>query len=132
MFLLDTCVWSAARRGDRKAVTWLRRADAGALYLSVITLGEIMKGIALRERSDPKGADVLRDWLHRLHRDYADRTLPIDADVALEWGRLAARRPRPMADALMAATALVHRKFVVTRNVQDFADAGVELVNPWA
>jgi len=132
MFLLDTCVWSAARRGDRKAVTWLRRTDSSALYVSVITLGEIMNGIALKERRDPKAADVLRDWLHRLQREYADRTLPVDADVALEWGRLAARRPRPMADALIAATALVHRKVVVTRNVDDFADAGVEVINPWA
>ena len=132
MFLLDTCVWSAARRGDRKAVAWLRRTDSGALYVSVITLGEIMNGIALKEQRDPKAADVLRDWLHRLQREYADRTLPVDADVALEWGRLAARRPRPMADALIAATALVHRKVVVTRNVDDFADAGVEVINPWA
>ncbi len=132
MFLLDTCVLSYARLGDRKAVTWLRRTDSGALYVSVITLGEIMNGIALKERRDPKAAGVLRDWLLRLHREYADRTLPIDADVALEWGRLAARRQRPMAGALIAATALVHRKFVVTRNVEDFADAGVEVINPWA
>jgi predicted nucleic acid-binding protein len=132
MFLLDTCVLSEARRRDTKAVAWLRRADSDSLYLSVITLGEIMKGIALKEPSDPKASAVLREWLLRLHRDYADRTLPIDAEVALEWGRLAARRPRPMADALIAATALVHRKFVVTRNVDDFADAGVELINPWA
>jgi predicted nucleic acid-binding protein len=132
MFLLDTCVLSDARRGDRKAVMWLRRAAGGTLYVSVVTLGEIMNGIALKERNDPKASAVLRDWLLRLRQDYADRILPVDTDVALEWGRLAAQRPRPMADALIAATALVHRKFVVTRNVHDFADAGVELVNPWA
>ena len=132
MFLIDTCVLSEARRGDQKAVAWLRRVDGGALYLSVITLGEIAKGIALKERTDPEFSAALRTWLHHLHRDYADRVLPIDADVALEWGRLAARRPRPMADALIAATAIVHRKVVVTRNVSDFADAGVDLENPWA
>jgi len=132
MFLVDTCVLSEARRDNLEAVGWLRSIDAESAYLSVITIGEIMKGIALKGRTDAHAAASLRQWLARLQHLYADRILPIDAAVALEWGRLSAARPRPMADALIAATARVHRKIVVTRNIADFSDAGIDVLNPWA
>jgi predicted nucleic acid-binding protein len=132
MFLVDTCVLSEARRENSDAVGWLKLIDPESVYLSVITIGEIMIGIALKGRTDAHAAAALRQWLSRLQRLYADRILPIDTAVALEWGNLSAARTRPMADALIAATARVHRKIVVTRNLADFSDAGVEVLNPWS
>jgi hypothetical protein len=105
--------------------------DPTTIYLSVVTLGEIMKGVALRMRTDPRAAAVLTAWLERLRQDHSDRVLPITDLVALEWGRLAAERPRSMADALIAATAAVHQKIIVTRNVGDFADTRIPVINPW-
>ncbi len=91
-----------------------------------------MKGIALKARSDDAAATALMVWLERLRQDHGSRILPIDGRIALAWGRLAAVRPRGMADGLIAATAAVHGKIVVTRNIADFQDAGVPVINPWA
>jgi hypothetical protein len=132
MYLVDTNVLSEARRGGRQARDWLRSVDPDRVFLSVVTLGEIMKGISQRTRSDAKAAASLHRWLEQLRTDHARRILPVSDEVALEWGRIAAIRPRSMADALIAATAAVHRKTVVTRNVADFADLGVPLIDPWA
>jgi predicted nucleic acid-binding protein len=131
MYLVDTNVLSEARRGTTAARDWLRSVDPETIYLSVITLGEIMKGIDLRRRTDHRAAGALRQWLEQLRQDHADRILPIGDEVALEWGRLAAVRPRAMADALIAATAIVHRKTIVTRNTPDFEETRVPLINPW-
>jgi len=131
MYLVDTNVLSEARRGTAEARNWLRSIDPETLYLSVITLGEIMKGIELKQRTDGHAAAPLRQWLEELRQDHADRILPVTDDIALEWGRLAAERPRAMADALIAATAIVHRKTIVTRNTADFAGARIPLINPW-
>jgi len=131
MYLVDTNVLSEARRGSREARVWLRSVDPSSIYLSVITLGEIMRGIALKLRADARTAATLTAWLEQLRRDYSDRILPINDRIALEWGRLAAERPRGMADGLIAATALVHAKIVVTRNVDDFSDSRVPVINPW-
>jgi len=130
MYLVDTNVLSEARRDNREAQAWLRSVDAAAVYLSVITLGEIIKGIALKARTDARVAAPLAIWLETLRRDYRDRIVPISDDVALAWGRLSAERPRAMADELIAATAAVHDKIIVTRNVGDFADTGVPVINP--
>ena len=97
----------------------------------MITIGEIMKGISLRRRTDHVQASTLTVWLERLRHEHANRILPVSDRVALEWGRLAAMRSRGMADGLIAATALVHGKIIVTRNVADFEDAGVTVVDPW-
>ena len=131
MYLVDTNVLSEARRGNREARDWLRSVDPNAIYLSVVTLGEIMKGIVLKQRKDPRGAVPLLQWLERLRDEHGDRILPITDSIALEWGRLAAERPRGMADALIAATAAVHRKIIVTRNTADFEDVSIPLINPW-
>jgi hypothetical protein len=130
-YLVDTNVLSEARRGSTEARNWLRSVDPATIYLSVVTLGEIMKGIALRLRSDARAAAVLTAWLEKLRLDYNDRIFPITDRIALEWGRLAAERPRGMADGLIAATAMVHAKIIVTRNVADFSDAPVPILNPW-
>ena len=131
MYLVDTNVLSEARRGGAEARHWLRSVDPDAIYLSVITLGEIMKGIVLKQRTDPRAAAALTQWLERLRHDHADRILPITDSVALEWGRLAAERPRATADGLIAATASVYDKIIVTRNAVDFDDARLPLINPW-
>ncbi len=131
MYLVDTNVLSEARRGSIEARLWLRSVDPSGVYLSVVTLGEIMKGIALKLRSDPSQAAALTLWLERLRLEHAARILPIDDHIALRWGRLAAERPRGMADGLIAATAIVHDKIVVTRNAGDFVDTGIAVINPW-
>src|SRR6266851_846885 len=131
MYLVDTNVLSEARRGSAEARDWLRSVDPDAIYLSVITLGEIMKGIVLKQRTDPRAAAALTQWLERLRHDHADRILPITDSVALEWGRLAAERPRATADGLIAATASVYDKIIVTRNVVDFDDTRLPVINPW-
>jgi len=132
MYLIDTNIFSEARRRTREAARWIRQADPDACFLSVITLGEIVKGIALKERQDPTAAQGLNRWLDHLRIDYASRILPVTDAVATEWGRLVALRPRPTADALIAATAITHRLSLVTRNVADFADVGVPVINPFA
>ena len=130
MYLVDTNVVSEARRGSREARLWFRSVDPNSIFLSVITLGEIMRGIALKRRTDTRAAASLTVWLEQLRHDHASRILPISDRIALEWGRLAAERSRAMADALIAATAAIHGKIIVTRNVADFAATGIPLINP--
>ena len=131
MYLVDTNVISEARRGSKEALAWLRSVDPAAIYLSVVTLGEIMRGIALKQRSDPRAAAHLSEWLGRLRQDHADRILPITDRIAIEWGRISAIRPRGDADGLIAATAIVHDLILVTRNVADFNDIAATIINPW-
>jgi toxin FitB len=132
MYLLDTCVISEARRRTPQAVTWLRSTRSETLFLSAITIGEIMKGITMKLRTDPPAAAVLLRWIDELRVIYASRILPIDHEVATSWGRLMAERSRPAVDTLIAATARVNNKIIVTRNVADFTDAGVTVLDPWA
>lgn len=132
MYLLDTCVVSEARRRTPKAVAWLRAAQPDTLFLSALTIGEVMKGVMVKLRTDPPAAAPLRRWLDELRFVYADRILPVDDAVATTWGRLMAQRTRPVVDTLILATAQVNNKIIVTRNVADFADTGVEVIDPWA
>lgn len=131
MYLVDTNVISEARRGSPQAVAWLRRVDPLSVHLSTLTLGEIMRGIALKQRTDPKTAGHLAEWLRKLRHDHADRILPVTAAIAVEWGRIAALRPRGDIDGLIAATAIVHDLILVTRNVRDFEDTGASSIDPW-
>ncbi len=131
MYLLDTNIISEARRGTPQAVSWLRSVNPLSVHLSVLTLGEIMRGIALKQKTDPKSADHLKEWLRGIRHDHADRILPLTDAIAVEWGRIAAIRPRGDVDGLIAATAIVHDLILVTRNVRDFEDTGATLVNPW-
>ncbi len=132
MYLLDTCIISEARRKTPQAVMWLQKAQSDTLYLSVITIGEVMKGVMMKLRTDPPAAASLLRWLDELRFVYSARILPVDDAVATGWGRLMAQRSRPVADALIAATAKVHNKVLVTRNVADFEDTGVDVIDPWA
>jgi toxin FitB len=131
MYLLDTNVVSEARRGSKPAVAWLRSVDPAGVHLSTLTLGEIMRGIALKQKSDPKAAGRLAEWLRKIRHDHADRILPVTDPISVEWGRIAAIRPRGDIDGLIAATAIVHDLILVTRNVADFEDTGASVINPW-
>lgn len=135
--LLDTCVLSELRHskgnpGVRRAVGALDDED---LFISVISIGEISKGIALLRESRRKRA--LGTWLQTLERDYADRLLPIDLETSRLWGELTAAAQKAgrvvhATDGLIAATALRHGLRVMTRNTADFEPTGVLLLNPWA
>ena len=131
MYLIDTNVVSEARCGTREAVRWLKAVDPDAIHLSVVTLGEIMRGIAMKAQNDPRAASHLSEWLQKLRRDHGARILPVTDHIALEWGRLGAMRPRGDADGLIAATAIVHGLIIVTRNVADFDDTRASVLNPW-
>jgi predicted nucleic acid-binding protein len=131
MYLLDTNVVSDTQRRLPKPTAWLASIDPASISLSVITLGEIERGIVKQRKVDPERAARLDIWLRELRRDNADRILPITEEIALAWGRITAGRTRGNADTLIAATAVVHDLIVVTRNVADFEDIGVTVLNPW-
>ena len=133
-YLVDTNVISELRRRDPdpNVVKWFEERPATALFLSVLTLGEIRKGIELV--TDCRRKLRLLDWLEvELPKFFAGRTLPVDLAVADRWGRLQADagRPLPAVDSLMAATAMQHGLCVVTRNARDFALPGLAIINPW-
>ena len=133
-YLIDTNVLSELRRKllSPKVVHWFSQRPAGTLYLSVLTLGEILKGIEALTESERRL--LLLDWLEtELPAFFSGRILPIDAAVADRWGRLIAQagRPLPAIDSLLAATAALHGFSLVTRNVRDVQGLGVQLINPW-
>jgi predicted nucleic acid-binding protein len=131
-FLLDTNVISEIRLGrDPHVRAWASEVHAADLYLSVLTVGEIRKGIEALRARDPDQADVFATWLTQLHTRFADRILSVDARVADRWGHLNAKRPRNTVDSLIAATASIHQLTVVTRNTPDFEGCDVPLLNPW-
>lgn len=132
-FLLDTNVISETRRRtpDRNVLAWLQASDQQDLYISVLTIGELTKGIARLGKSDPRAAASLDHWLRGIEQMFSERVIPIDIDVAAAWGRLNADAPLPVIDSLLAATAKIHGLTLVTRNVADVARTGVSLLNPW-
>lgn len=134
-YLLDINVLSELRRKAPNAgvVTWFSPRPASTLFLSVLTLGELRKGVEGLADTDRRAA--LLDWLEaELPIFFTGRILPVDAQVADRWGRLVATasRPLPAIDSLLAATAAHHGLSLVTRNVRDFADLGLEVINPWS
>ena len=133
MFLLDTDVLSALRRRERHpdVVRWLEAQRAMDLYLSVISVGEISRGIVQRERSNPSFARELTVWLTRWLTWYGDRVLGVDVPIARRWGRLSRSLGHDSADLMIAATALEHGLTVVTRNVKHFEPTGVPTLNPF-
>lgn len=132
-FLLDTNVLSETRRKrpDEHVSAFLAAAEPSLLFLSVLTLGELRKGVALRRQSDPAIADRLAAWVDGLEFSYAEHILGLDMAVARLWGEWSAQRPRPVVDTLLAASAAVHGLSLVTRNIQDVQDLPVNVVDPW-
>jgi predicted nucleic acid-binding protein len=131
-------VTSAARKG--------RRADPGVIvfwedaysnnrpiFLGAVTVGELRRGVELiRQRGDRQQAGVLEQWLYQVLHDYGDRVLALDGDAAQVWGRLHVPDPQHAIDKQIAAIAMLHELRVVTRNVVDFANTGVRLLNPFS
>jgi toxin FitB len=138
MYLLDTNVVSEVRKirfgkADVNVAAWADSVDADDLYLSVVTVQELEIGVLLAEHRDPTQGAVFRAWLDQhVLPAFANRILNIDTTVALRSAQLHVPDPRPVRDSLIAATALVHRMTVVTRNVSDFEPTGVPIFNPWS
>jgi len=137
-FLLDTNIPSELTRPlpQPSVSQWLDEVDDELLYFSVVSLGEVLKGIASLPTS--KRRNELQQWLDETLRPWFEgRILPVNEQIAERWGILAGQckikgRPLKVADGLIAATALEHDLTVVTRNVRDFEGLGVEVFNPWA
>ena len=138
MFLLDTNVVSELRKAgdgrvDDRVAAWIAAQDAPGFFISALTLMELEIGILRIERRDDEQGGRLRRWMDdRVLPEFEERTLPVDAAVALTCVRLHVPDPRAERDALFAATAIVHGMAVVTRDVAGFEATGVRLVNPWA
>ena len=133
-FLLDTNVIAEIRKGSRgnpHVRSWFEALDAEAILLSVVTIGEIRRGVENVRRRDPTAARALERWLRRLLTDHRDRILAVDLLVAEEWGRLNVPDPLPVIDGLLAATAKVHGLTLATRNVKDVVHSGAHVVNPF-
>jgi len=132
-YLLDTNVVSEIRKplADENVRAWFASTRADELYLSVLTVGEIRRGIERLRRRDAAQAGIFEAWLATLRRDFAQRVLPITADIADEWGRLGVPGPIPTVDGLLAATARVENLTLVTRNTADLTHTGASLLNPF-
>lgn len=137
MYVLDTNVVSELRKvrvgkADANVMAWADSVDASELFVSAITVMELELGVLSIERRDSNQGGVLRAWLEQhVLPEFAGRTLPIDTAVAQRCARLHVPDRKGERDALIAATALVHGMSVVTRNVADFAQTGVPIINPW-
>jgi hypothetical protein len=132
--LLDANIVSELRKGSRcdaNVAAWYAQVESGELFMSVLTLGEIRKGVERMRRRDPAQARMLERWLADLRTIYADRLITVDRDIADEWGRVAAIRTLPIIDGLLAATAKVHSLTLATRNVDDVSGLGAKLLNPF-
>ena len=133
MYLLDTDIISLLRRPGRHPVParWVAAQRPSDLYLSVVTLGEVERGIAQESLRNPDFARDLTAWVERTIVWFADHILPVDIPTARRWGRLLDAIGNQSADLLIAATALEHGLTVVTRNVRHFRPAGVPVLDPF-
>ncbi len=133
-YLLDTKVLSELRKGEHCDVNvrnWVDQIDSNTLYLSVVAVGEIRRGIERIRKRDSAHANILERWLVGLKQNFGERLINLDCQIAEEWGRLKAIRPLPVAHGLMAATALAHRMTFVTPDLSGITDLGVPLLNPF-
>jgi predicted nucleic acid-binding protein len=133
-YLIDTNVISEVRKGDkcdRQVASWYASIDDADIYLSVLVLGEIRRGVECVRVGDPARSRALDRWLAEVVKAFAGRIIPVDQAVADAWGRMSAGRTVPAVDALMAATAKVYGMTLATRNVARVADLGADILNPF-
>jgi len=136
-YLLDTCVISefVKPKPEKRVLDWLNTLDVERVYLSVVTLGEIQRGISEKTASNRRTA--LEEWLNvELVAQFAGRILLLDGDTLITWGQMTAPlkaqgKPMSVMDSLIAATALHHKMILATRNRSDFEHVGLSLFNPW-
>ena len=133
MYLLDTDVISVLRKGEGTSnlTGWMSAQRMPDLYISVVSIGEIERGITRQERRNPAFALTLASWLDDMLAVYGDRILPVDLAVARRWGILSGALGHQSEDLMIAATALEHGLTVVTRNVRHFEPTGVPVLNPF-
>lgn len=137
-YLLDTCVISeiVKPKPNDNVISWLQSQTEDSLYLSVLTFGEIEKGIT--KASDKIRKKKLQLWLEDdLKKRFKGKIIPIDLEVSIKWGEVQAMtelqgKPMPAIDGLIAVSALVNNCTVVTRNISDMQQSSVELLNPWS
>ena len=133
-FLLDTNILSELRKGgccDPNVLKWAAKESTQAHYISVLSLGEIRKGIELLRKKSPEKCAPLENWLQKLLSNYANCTIAITAEISERWGELSSMRSLPVIDSLIAATALEFGLTLVTRNAKDFDGLGISIVNPF-
>ncbi|MET0429703.1 MAG: type II toxin-antitoxin system VapC family toxin [Microvirga sp.] len=133
-YLIDSNIISEIRKVDRASpnvAAWYASIEANDLYLSVLVLGEIRKGLEQARRTSAGFASELETWLGSVSQAFGDRVLPVDQAVADQWGRLNAIRTVPVIDGMLAATAKVYGLTLVTRNVSDVEGLGVKVLNPY-
>jgi toxin FitB len=132
-YLLDTNIISETRKAQANngVIAFLSVADAKQLFMSVLWLGELRKGVEAKRRSDPVAADRLGEWVDSIESTFSDHLLPIDVPVAQRCGELSAAWSLLAIDTLIAATAISHDLTLVTRNTRDVAATGVLLLDPW-
>ena len=133
MYLLDTMMLSELRKKERNpgVAAWLSGKPDQALFVSVVSIGEIAKGIAQQDKRNREFAKTLRQWLEKLLLLYKERILPIDIPIAKRWGELSVQANNSGADILLAATALEHNLTIVTRNEKHFPLTDLKIINPW-
>jgi predicted nucleic acid-binding protein len=133
-FLIDTNVLSELRKAskmDHNVRKWFDAVPSDEIYLSTLTVGEIRHGIELLRRRDQKAAIRLESWLNEVQKNTGDRILPITNEISEQWGYFGVPDPVSVIDGLIAATAMVHGHILVTRNVRDIEQTGVNFINPF-
>ena len=133
-YLVDTNVLSELRKGSRadsNVIDWFRKRKSEQLFLSVLTIGELRRGVERIRRRDPTSARALEQWLGRTVDAFADRIVGVDRAIAERWGHLGTLDPVPAIDALIAATAIERDLLVVTRNVKHISGTGARCVDPF-
>jgi len=133
-FILDTNIISELRKGARCSRTvwnWYDATPMEEIFMSVLVLGEMRRGVEMKRSKDPATARAFEKWLREVELVYEQRILPITAEICDIWGRLSIRARLPAVDGLLAATALHHQLTLVTRNTRDVASTGVMIVDPW-
>jgi predicted nucleic acid-binding protein len=133
-YLVDTNVISEIRKGTRghsQVINWWNSIHRSQVFLSVLTIGEIHRGIVGIRRKDSHQANHLEAWLDGLIQVFGNRLIPIDQRTALVWAEICIGRTLPVIDSLMAATAISMNLTFVSRNTKDIQDCGVRYINPF-